>query len=199
MSSIFRKFQPQLVLAGALLAGLDPHTALAQGSPQAPAAQAAASQDFDFFFGTWHVQNRRLAKPLQGSTQWESFDGIQVCVPLLGGKANYDELRTMANEPIGMSIHLFDQARQTWSSTWVSVKDGLMQPPVSGTFKDGVGIFEGDDRHEGQAIRVRYTWSRTNTPTPRWEQAFSADGGKTWETNWIMDYSRLPAASAGMQ
>ena len=26
---------------------------------------------------------------------------------------------------------------------------------------------------------------------PRFEQAFSADGGKTWETNWINTYARI--------
>jgi hypothetical protein len=29
-----------------------------------------------------------------------------------------------------------------------------------------------------------------DTPTPRWEQAFSEDGGETWETNWVMDFAR---------
>ena len=32
-------------------------------------------------------------------------------------------------------------------------------------------------------------------PTPgtaaRWEQAFSADGGATWEVNWVMEFTRV--------
>ena len=62
---------------------------------------------------------------------------------------------------------------------------------MKGGFGNGGGLFEGEDTHEGKPVRVRYTWSRLATPTPRWEQAFSADGGKTWETNWVMDYSRM--------
>jgi hypothetical protein len=27
----------------------------------------------------------------------------------------------------------------------------------------------------------------------RWEQAFSDDGGATWETNWTMDFARVAA------
>ena len=38
-------------------------------------------------------------------------------------------------------------------------------------------------------IRVRFIWSGVTTPTPRWEQAFSDDGGETWETNWVMDFT----------
>lgn len=35
-------------------------------------------------------------------------------------------------------------------------------------------------------IRVRYTWDETTATTARWQQAFSPDEGRTWETNWIM-------------
>jgi hypothetical protein len=55
---------------------------------------------------------------------------------------------------------------------------------VVGSFSGDVGVFECDDSFEGRPIRVRYTWSNVATPTPRWEQAFSEDGGTTWETNW---------------
>jgi hypothetical protein len=45
----------------------------------------------------------------------------------------------------------------------------------------------------GRPILVRFTWSRVMTRTPRWEQSFSADGGETWERNWIMDFTRAGA------
>jgi len=63
---------------------------------------------------------------------------------------------------------------------------------VVGSFDGNVGTFEGEDVHAGRPILVRYTWSRVDTPSPRWEQAFSEDGGQTWETNWINDFTRLP-------
>ena len=58
-----------------------------------------------------------------------------------------------------------------------------------GGFDGDTGIFEGEDTFEGRPIRVRFTWSRVDTPTPRWEQAFSDDGGRTWETNWVMEFT----------
>ena len=45
------------------------------------------------------------------------------------------------------------------------------------------------DAFEGRPITVRFTWSGIDTPEPRWEQAFSDDGGRTWETNWIMQFT----------
>jgi len=194
MKKPLRNFTRQAALTGGLCAAAAAGTSLAQ-APQTPTTVSAQADDashaFDFFFGTWRVQNRRLLKLFANSNQWSTFEGVQICAPLLGGRANYDELRDLNGEPVGMSIHLFDVAAQTWSARWVSASDGRLQPPMQGGFANGGGLFEGDDTHEGKPVRVRYTWSRLATPTPRWEQAFSADGGKTWETNWVMDYSRV--------
>ena len=89
-----------------------------------------------------------------------------------------------------MSLRFFDPATRRWSIYWAdSRRPGELDPPVFGTFSGDIGVFEGEDVFEGRPIRVRFTWSGTRTRTPRWEQAFSADDGETWETNWIMDFS----------
>lgn len=159
-----------------------------------------ARHDFDFFFGRWTVRNRRLLQPLQplqplqGAAAWEEFDGHQLCAPLLGGLANYDELHDALGAPLGLSLHLHDLAAGGWKAYWVSARDGLLQPPVAGGFADGMGTLEGLDTFQGRPVRLRYTWSRLDTPTPRWEQAYSADEGRSWEINWVMDYARPGAA-----
>ena len=66
----------------------------------------------------------------------------------------------------------------------------MIDVPVVGRFVDGVGTFLAEDTFEGRPIVVRFLWTRTDTPSPRWEQAFSEDGGTTWETNWEMDFTR---------
>ena len=63
-----------------------------------------------------------------------------------------------------------------------------------GGFDGDIGMFEGDDTFEGRPILVRFSWSGVTTPTPRWEQAFSDDGGQSWETNWVMEFT--PAGDA---
>lgn len=146
--------------------------------------------DFDFFFGTWHILNHRLTHILQGSNEWYSFEATQKCWPVLGGLGNCDELQRLDGEPIGMSLRFFNLTTQQWNIYWVSKKDGIMQPPVVGTFSDGIGIFEGEDVYDNIPIRVRFTWfsSREN---PRWQQEFSNDGGITWEKNWEMIFTRI--------
>ena len=152
----------------------------------------ATASDFDFWFGSWDVRNRWLRRRLAGSDGWEEFDATVVARPLLDGVGNEDEFRTdHAGGFIGMSFRFFDPERGRWSIYWAdSRRPGELDAPVFGGFSGDVGVFEGEDIFRGRPILVRFTWSGVTTPTPRWEQAFSDDGGRTWETNWIMDFGR---------
>ena len=152
----------------------------------------ATTHDFDFWFGTWDVHNRWLTRRLAGSDDWEEFPARVAARPLLDGRGNEDEFRTdHAGGFIGMSFRFFDPERRRWSIYWAdSRRPGELDPPVFGTFSGDVGVFVGEDIHRGRPILVRFTWSGVTTPTPRWEQAFSDDGGTTWETNWVMDFTR---------
>jgi hypothetical protein len=149
------------------------------------------AHDFDFLFGRWTVHNRRLRRRLAGSGEWEEFAAEHVARPLLDGLGNEDEFRTDHDGGmIGMSFRFFDPRARLWSIYWAdSRRCGRLDPPVVGSFADGIGMFEGIDTFEGKAIRVQFTWSQIDTREPRWEQAFSADGGQTWETNWIMEFA----------
>jgi hypothetical protein len=159
-------------------------------------ARLPTAQDFDFFMGRWTVQNRRLTERLAGSDEWEEFESTSVAHPILGGLGNEDEFRTRhAGGFIGMSFRFFDPVKRRWSIYWAdSRRPGELDPPVFGTFSGDIGVFEGEDEFEGRPIRVRFIWSGTRTRTPRWEQAFSADDGETWETNWVMDFRPAKAA-----
>ena len=154
-------------------------------------------RDFDFWMGRWSVRNRWLRERLAGSTEWEEFDASVVARPTLDGIGNEDMFRTdHAGGFSGMSFRFFDPDAGVWSIYWAdSRRPGLLDPPVLGGFDGDVGIFEGDDVFDGRPIRVRFTWSRVTTPAPRWEQAFSADGGEPWETNWVMDFTRIGDAT----
>ena len=61
---------------------------------------------------------------------------------------------------------------------------------MKGTFEDGVGTFYADETLRGRPIKVRFIWSAITPDAARWEQAFSPDGGATWEVNWITDFAR---------
>src|SRR5687768_970220 len=153
--------------------------------------------DFDFWPGEWAIRNRRLRERLAGSEDWEEFEARVTAWKILDGHGNADEFRTDHDGGfVGMSFRFFDAATRQWSIYWAdSRRSGLLDPPVLGEFDGDVGVFEGDDTFDGRPIRVRFTWSGVTTPTPRWEQAFSEDGGTTWETNWTMDFTRAGAAA----
>jgi hypothetical protein len=151
-----------------------------------------AGTEFDFLLGSWNVRNRRLREPMTGSDQWEEFAATCVARPLFDGRGNEDEFRTDHDGGMtGMAFRFYDPDTGLWSIYWAdSRRLGMLDPPVIGAFSGGIGIFEGADVFAGRPIIVRFTWSRVTTPAPRWEQAFSADVGETWELNWIMDFTR---------
>jgi hypothetical protein len=153
--------------------------------------------DFDFFIGRWKVHNRRLRERLKGSTSWEEFEGTAVARKVLGGLGNLDEI-TMYRETgrqEGLTLRLYDPKAQEWSLYWAANVTGILETPMIGSFKNGRGEFYSQELFEGKHIFNRFIWSEITETSCRWEQAFSADGGKTWETNWIMEFtSILPAA-----
>jgi hypothetical protein len=146
--------------------------------------------DFDFLVGNWRVANRKLAKRLAGSDEWEEFESTSRCWRLFDGNANVDEF-AFPDGTYGMTMRLYDPTKREWSLHWSASTDGALLPPVVGAFADGQGTFYGDDSHEGVAVRVRYVWSEITPTSARWEQAFSTDGQRTWETNWVMRFTRV--------
>jgi hypothetical protein len=152
----------------------------------------AGARDFDFLLGSWRVRNRYLRERLAGSDDWEEFDATSIVRPLVGGLGNEDEFRAEHDGGfVAMSLRLFDPGTGRWAIYWAdSRRPGLLDPPVLGGFDGDVGTFEGRDTLAGRPIVMRFRWTGVRTPTPRWEQAFSDDGGRTWEPNWEMRFSR---------
>ncbi len=148
--------------------------------------------DFDFLIGRWNVHHRRLRERLKSSTDWEEFAGTSVARKILGGLGNSDD--NILDRPSGrleaISLRLFDPQSQQWSIYWADSVRGTLDTPMIGGFKDGRGEFYDQETFEGKSIFCRFIWSEITETSCRWEQAFSADGGRTWETNWIMQFTR---------
>jgi hypothetical protein len=91
-----------------------------------------------------------------------------------------------------IAIRSFDPKARTWSIWWLDGRfPGTVDTPVVGQFSDGVGTFFADDTLDGRPIRIRFIWRISPEGNPHWEQAFSPDGGVTWEVNWEMEFFRL--------
>ncbi len=144
--------------------------------------------DFDWEIGTWSTTVRVLADPLSDSEdEWLHFAGTSVVRPLMHRRANIVELRVSgsAGQIEALNLRLYEPQGQRWSSTFANLRDGMLTPPVYGAFHDDVGEFYGDDQLAGRPIKVRFLIFRKGPDRARFEQAFSDDGGVTWETNWI--------------
>jgi hypothetical protein len=182
-----------------LLAILSALPAAAAVGPSAERqALSNAQSDFDFFIGRWNVRNRRLRERLKGSTEWDEFDGTVVARPLWGGHGNVDEYEARAPFGLiqGMTVRLYNRRSGQWSLTWANRDNGVLDTPMIGGFRDGRGEFYDQEMFEGRSIYVRYVWSDITKASCRWEQAFSPDGGKTWEVNWIMEFTRAETPGA---
>lgn len=158
-----------------------------------PHAARASKHDFDFLFGAWNVHNRHLTERLRHSTEWIEFDARADVQPHLDGFGHVDRYRAVRDgTPFeGITLRLFNPATGEWSLHWAdTVRARTLLPPMVGRFTGEAGEFFGEETADGRRVLCRFRWTRVKTHSPRWEQAFSADDGRTWETNWIMTLTR---------
>jgi hypothetical protein len=152
-----------------------------------------SEHDFDFLLGSWEIRNRFLNGRLRGSNDWVEFDARYDFQILLNGLGNLDCYSAVHDGKSiqGITLRLFNPATGEWSLHWAdNIRPGALLPPMIGRFRGDIGEFFGDEYLDGQKVRCRFHWYRSGPRSPRWEQAFSGDDGKTWETNWIMYFTR---------
>jgi hypothetical protein len=150
------------------------------------------ARDFDFLAGEWTLFCRRLRARLAGCDEWEEFTGTLAERAVLGGQGSLGEFRAVfaGREVIGLPLRLYDPQRDMWRLHWIDNVRGEIEPPLWGRFVDGRGIFLGEDLHQGQRVRVRVVWRALDDGAAAYEQAYSADDGVTWETNWTIRLER---------
>ena len=198
-----KSFQMYL-LAGILLIVALASQALAQQNPasaKSASGETTAQQnaprdgqhDFDPLIGSWKFHLKRRLHPLGGSDTWVEFEGTGVCHKVWDGRAELDtvELDGATGHIEGLTLRTYNPQSLQWSLYWANSKDGTVVPPQIGQFKDGRGEFYAQDTFNGKSIFVRFVWTGMTTSSPHFEQAFSDDGGKTWEVNWIADDTRV--------
>jgi hypothetical protein len=159
----------------------------------AEATARDGAHDFDFLHGTWRIHNRRLREPLAGSEEWYQFEGRSVERPFWDGRGNFEEYEAILPDGTtlqGVALRLYDPQAGRWTIHWSNRATGTLDPPMTGAFRDGRGEFYSHEDYRGRMILVRFFWTSAGPDAARWEQAFSADGGRSWETNWIMEFSR---------
>ena len=199
-------------VAAAVLASITPGSTIV-GAPQALNASAAPEpagpasvhdeqHDFDFMIGTWKSHVRRLQKPLTGSTSWIESDATVSVRKIWNGRGHLEEIElpTPAGHLEGLTLRLYDPQARQWRLYWANASQGVLTSPVAiGEFRDGRGEFYDQETFNGKIIFVRHRFWGITPKSYHVEQAFSADGGQTWEPNWIGDVTRTsdePIASS---
>ena len=159
---------------------------------QAP-ARRDGQHDFDFEIGTWKTHLSRLVHPLSGSTTWATYEGISVVRKIWDGRANLVELEAdgATGRIEGLSLRLYNPESHQWSLNYANSRGGSLSVPTIGEFKNGRGEFYDQEEFNGRMILVRNVWSEITAESCRFEQAFSDDGGKNWEVNWIAMDTRV--------
>jgi hypothetical protein len=149
--------------------------------------------DFDFEIGTWKTHLRRLLHPLTGSNTWVEYEGRSVVRKVWNGRANLVELEAdgSAGHFEGLNLRLYNPQSRQWSLNFANGKSGALSQPTIGGFRAGRGEFFDQETLNGRAILVRFVISDITPDSCRFEQAFSDDGGRTWEVNWIATDTRV--------
>jgi hypothetical protein len=169
------------------------------GANPEPSTDRDGQHDFDFEIGTWKTRLSRRLRPLTGSTTWVDYEGTTVVRKIWNGRANLVELAV--DGPAGpieaLSLRLYNPQSRQWSLNFSSRAAGTLSVPTIGGFRNGRGEFFNQESLDGRAILVRFVISDITPDSCRFEQAFSNDGGKTWEVNWIATDTRVKDAPAG--
>jgi hypothetical protein len=160
------------------------------------ASPTSSKNDFDFYQGKWRLKNKKLKTRLNNCTEWTEFESTQEMYKVLNGLGNIDNfLATFDGVPFeGMSVRLFNPKTKLWSIYWADSNEGVLQPPVLGSFDNNVAHFFTKDTVNDRKIIVVFRWDVRDKENPIWSQAFSDDNGKTWEWNWYMYFSKFTKA-----
>lgn len=162
-------------------------------NPSSATERRDGSHDFDFDVGRWTMHYTRLLRPLTGSTEWVEMDGVTIVRPVWGGRGNLAEVDTQGKSGRHelLALRLYDPVAREWNIYFATSDGGELGPPSVGVFTNGCGEFYDQERIGDRTVQVRFVIYPTSPTSVHSEQAFSDDGGKTWETNWKTDYSRL--------
>jgi hypothetical protein len=186
----------RVFISGLLVGCLLSVSAITQAVAVAPEQPSSSDlrdgqHDFDFNFGVWKTHIRRLQKPLTGSRTWTDYDGTFQVSKVWGGRASLFELEAsgLAWHIEGVGLRLFNPQSHQWSLNWANGTDAVMTTPMVGRFANGVGQFYDQEEFQRRIIMTRNGFSAITLNSNHFEQAFSDDAGRTWETNWIMTFN----------
>ena len=153
--------------------------------------------DFDFLTGHWRIQHRRLKHGTK--CDWQRFESSATVYPVLDGMGSIEELREPDGSPMGMGIRVWRSELGQWADHWTGADNGVVNAPQFGSFIDGEGVFVSEEEADGIKWKYRGVWDRITSDSCRWHQSASNDGGKNWDWNWWMEWTRQGSSGTAME
>lgn len=144
--------------------------------------------DFDFLAGHWDIRHKRLKDGTKDV--WQRFDSTASVHRVLSGMGSIEELRKADGSDRGMAVRVWLPEPEKWADHWTSASSGVVSAPQFGNFIDGDGVFITEEEVDGVQWQYRGVWDRITSESCRWHRAVSNDGGKTWDWNWWMEWTR---------
>jgi hypothetical protein len=164
--------KPLLAAALTLLA-----TAASGQAPPKSGCDSPESRQFDFWVGNWGLSHQggksrnRITKTLGGCAIVEQFEGAP-------------------GSPLeGTSVSAYDQGAKRWKQTWVDNTGAYLD--FAGGFADGRMVLEREALQGARKFRQRMVFQDIAKDSLKWLWQRSDDDGKTWVTNWEIDYRRV--------
>ena len=157
------------------------------GKPGKPTGKGIG--DFDFLAGEWTIAHRRLKDGT--SDIWEDSVSGATVHRVLDGMGSIEELRAPSGKFMGMGVRVWLPQESKWADHWTSAANGVVNAPQKGEFIDGEGVFISEEQVDGVDWLYRGIWDKITPNSCRWHQSSSKDGGKNWQWNWWMDWTRV--------
>lgn len=189
---------PQRVIAAALaslvscVAIVFSANAATGAEPASQVAERDGQHDFDFDIGVWQTHIKRILDPLSGSADSIELSGTVTVRKVWDGRAQLEEIE--ADGPKGhwegLSLFLYNPEAHQWGQSFSNSKAGALGSPLIGSFKNGRGELFSQDTIHNRTILVRAVWSDIKPNSHRYEESYSADGGKTWALSFTADLTR---------
>lgn len=158
-----------------------------------PSATSCAV-DYDFLLGKHQVHHKKLKERFHHCNEWIDIHGSKETTSILTGSGNREDhfLQSIDGSPVeAMALRLFNPATRLWSLYWTDSVAVTLDPPLTGSFDNHLGVFFGEDHFNGQKIIVQFQYDRSDPDNPVWGQAFSNDQGQSWEWNWFMFFTSV--------
>ena len=163
-------------------------------SPIGAAPVRDGLHDVDFNLGKWHTSIRRYADPFSAPSHFASLEGTVTVRPVWNGKALLEEIE--ADGPNGhwqgLTLFLYNPQSGQWSQNYANAAQGHFEAAATIGEQRGRDIeLYSTDTAGGRAILVKGLWSEIEPDSHRYTEAYSDDGGRTWQTAFDARLTRI--------